>query len=92
MYWLGFFVGALIATYLVSRLLSWFMKSWDGGTRKVVVVHAMSLVVCGLIGGMSFAEDGAFAGAYAISVYAVPQLIWMLNDLPRQRKRAQVST
>lgn len=83
----GQFVGALIATYFLSRLLFWFVKSWDGGARKIVLVHAMSLIVCGLLGGMGFAADGAFAGAYAISIYAVPQFIWMVIDLLRQRKQ-----
>jgi hypothetical protein len=86
---IGAFIGALVATYLFSRLLFWFVKGWDGGSRKVILVHAMSLIVCGLLGGMGFAADGAFAGAYAISVYAVPQFAWMVVDLLRLRKSNQ---
>lgn len=85
----GKFIGALLATYLLSRLLFWFVKGWDGGARKVITVHVMSLTVCGLLGGMGFARDGAFAGVYAISVYAVPQFIWMAIDLVRLRKQNQ---
>jgi|SRR5271155_3203028 len=88
---IGKFIGALLATYLLSRLLFWLVKSWDGGTRKVVLVHAMSLTICGLLGGMSFAADGAFAGAYALTVYAVPQFIWMAIDLLRLRKQSQIT-
>jgi hypothetical protein len=83
----GAFVGALVATYLLSRLLFWFLKSWDGGARRTIFVHAMSLIICILLGGIGFAINGAFAGVYALEIYAVPQFIWLVVDLVRGKLR-----
>jgi hypothetical protein len=35
MYPIGFFLGALIPTFLVSRLLLWATRSWQGGLRAL---------------------------------------------------------
>jgi hypothetical protein len=85
-YWLGFFVGAFVATFLVSRLLLWLVKSWDGGTRKVIVVHALSLVVCVLLALVGGAGEGGSSSAIYAMGYAAPQLLWMLMDLRNQRR------
>lgn len=87
MYWVGFFVGALIATYLVSRLLMWLTKSWDGGKRKVLTVHAISLMMCGLLGALGGVAEGPFGAVYLVG-YAVAQVIWMLMDLRNQQRLA----
>jgi hypothetical protein len=42
----GGFIGAFIPTFLLSRLLLWLLKKWDGGTRKIILVHAVSLTAC----------------------------------------------
>ena len=83
---LGAFVGSFIPTFLLSRLLFWCVKTWDGGTRKIFVVHGVSLVVSALIGVVAISEN-----PYAPLFYAVAQLIWLGVDLFRQRKRDQSS-
>ena len=83
-----FFLGSLIPTFLLSRLFLWLMKTWDGGVRRLLLVHACSLLVAALLGGMGMADGGAFAGAAAAAVYAPGQLIWLLVDLWRTRCKA----
>jgi hypothetical protein len=61
----GQFVGALFATGLLSRLFLWLFSGWDGGKRRIVLAHVMSLLTCGFLGGLGFANTGAFAGLYA---------------------------
>jgi len=34
---LGAFVGGLIPTLLISRLLLWLFRSWDGGATRLLV-------------------------------------------------------
>jgi hypothetical protein len=84
---IGGFIGALLITYLLSRLFLWFLKSWDGGTRRTILVHVISLILCGFLGGLGFANNGAFAGVHALEIYAVPQLIWLVTDLVRAKLR-----
>jgi hypothetical protein len=86
--WFAMTLGALIPTFLISRLYLWIMKSWDGGTRRLLVVHGGALLTGTLIGGMGFADGGAFAPLKALLSYALPQGLWFWFDYARlQRKR-----
>ena len=49
------------------------------------VANAVSLLIVALVGGMGFADEGAFAPLKAASVYAVPQALWLAFDLLRLR-------
>jgi hypothetical protein len=89
----GGFIGALILTFVLSRLLFWVAKKWDGGTRKVFLVHAVSLTACVLFAIWDTFYMGGLRDIFPIKCvsYAVAQLIWMGVDLFRQRKRDQSS-
>jgi murein DD-endopeptidase MepM/ murein hydrolase activator NlpD len=80
---LGQFVGALVPTFLLSRLLLWLTKRWDGGRGRYFTIHFGSLLIAALIGGMGRADGGAFAPIEAAGVYAIPQVIWLIVDLVR---------
>lgn len=82
---LGFFVGALVATFLISRLMLWLLKSWDGGAPRLVFAHAASWVAASFLAGMGMADGGAFAGARAAMSYALPQALWLIVDLVRNQ-------
>lgn len=84
----GFIVGALVPTILLSRLGMWMLKGWDGGNRKIVVAHLISLLICSLIGGMGMADGGAFAGIQALMVYLIPQAFWAVAEMYRERQKA----
>lgn len=85
----GEFVGALIATFLFSRLALWLLKSWDGGAKKLVAAHITSLMAAALLAGITMSENGQFAGATALATYFVPQLVWFAVDLLRLKRSSQ---
>lgn len=78
---IGFILGALVATRLLSGLFLWLTKSWDGGVRRLAVVHFVSLITAGLIGGTTLSADGNFAGVNAVGLYFIPQIIWFVFDI-----------
>ena len=83
-YYVGVFIGALIPTFLISRLLLWATKPWQAGrVVRLIVVHVFSWLLCVLIGGLAMADGGAFAGVQAAGTYALPQAVWFLVDIFR---------
>lgn len=85
---IGFFVGALLATFLVSRLLLLVTRGWSGGGyRRLALCHAGSLLIASFIGGIGMADGGAFAGAEAAATYVLPQAVWFAFDAWRLRRR-----
>lgn len=89
---LGQFVGALVPTFLLSRLLLWVTKKWDGGLGRYFAVHLGSLLIAALIGGMGRADGGAFAPIEAAGVYAIPQVIWLVVDLVQFNARSRAAS
>lgn len=88
---IAFMIGGLIPTFLVSRLLLWLMRSWDGGISRLVVAHIFSWLVAAFIGGLGMADGGAFAGFRAATLYAVPQGVWFLFDFVRHKRKLRQS-
>ena len=86
MSYLALFVGTLIPTVIVSRIALGLMRGWDGGTRRLVLAHAGSLLICALFAGMGMADGGAFAGGKALIQYAPAQAFWFLADVYRGRR------
>ncbi|WP_188260837.1 hypothetical protein [Azospirillum tabaci] len=85
-------VGGLVPTFFLRALMLWLLKSWDGGARKLVLANAVSLLIAALVGGMGLADEGAFAPLKAVSVYAIPQALWLAFDLLRLRgKRPELA-
>ena len=69
-----FFIFALFVTWLVSRGFLALTKNWRGGRRRLVSVHAASLVL-------------AFLIAPYITTYVVAQCFWLAIDSWRLRRR-----
>ena len=82
-FWIGLVIGTAIMTFLISRLLLWVMRSWDGAVTKLVTVHVLSLVIAAFIGGMTMADADEFAGVRAAVIYAPAQMFWLLVDVIR---------
>ena len=92
MFYVGMFVGSLLPTLLVSRILLLILKKWDGGWKKLVFAHVISLLLSGLLAGMGMADGGAFVPIKAIGIYALPQAIWLGMDLfLLKRKQSKLS-
>jgi formylglycine-generating enzyme required for sulfatase activity len=94
-YLLGQLIGALVPTFLVSRLLLWLLRGWNAGLGRIAFAHTLSLLICALIAGIGRADGGAFAPLEAGLAYLLPQGAWFVVDLIRARARgraAHVST
>lgn len=78
-------LGALVPTFLLSRLLLWITKRWNGGVPRLLLVH----VICGALAVVASAYGYPDSGAPDWSrslVYIVAQLIWLVVDLVRGRR------
>lgn len=84
---IAFFVGALVPTFLISRLGLWLTRQWNGGSTRLLFIHGMTLLAIAFVGGMGMADGGAFAGARALLSYAPAQALWLIVDLVRAANR-----
>ena len=89
MEWLGFFLGSLIPTFLVSRILLWATREWDVETPRLVTCHAGSLLILAIDGCVAVADGDGSAGVRAAAIFAPAQTIWFLLDLLRQWRQAR---
>lgn len=86
-----FLLVALVPTFLISRLILWFLRSWSAGVLRLAVAHSVSLIILAIIGGFGMADGGAFAGTRALGMYVLPQALWFVFDLVRHRKRTRTT-
>lgn len=85
MYWIGLFLGALVVTFLITRLFLWISRNWGGEPMRIVYVHAASLLLIFVVAGFGMADGGPFrTGAFLY--YLFPQGLWLAFDLFRWQK------
>jgi hypothetical protein len=83
----GSFIGSLLPTFLLSRLTLFLLKRWRGGYPRLISAHIGALTLCGLIGGWGLAGPAeSFVFGKAVTLYALPQLIWFFADCWRERR------
>lgn len=75
-------LGALVPTFLISRLVLWTMKRWNGGALRLVVGNLFSALICGALGGLGYADGGPFSWD-AFAGYAAIQIVWLTVDIGR---------
>jgi hypothetical protein len=71
---MGFFAGALVGVFLVSRLLLWLMRTWEGGLTRLSIANCFSWILASFFGGMGM-------GLRAATIYIVPQSVVMVFDV-----------
>lgn len=81
MYALGILAGGLAITGLISRLLLIAMRSWQSTIIRPIMANGTTWLLAALLAGMGMADGGAFAGARAAGLYAIPCGLWLLIDL-----------
>lgn len=80
-------VGAFAATFLLSRFFFLWLRPWDGGARRVITAHTMSLVLALFVS----TRLGEFDQAHAIVLYGIGQIVWFSHDLWRGLRRRRFS-
>ncbi|MBA1143189.1 hypothetical protein [Mesorhizobium neociceri] len=78
--------GALVPTFLVSRLLLWITKRWNGGLLRLLLVHVISGGLSCTASAYGHSDTGAPNWSYS-TVYIVAQLIWLIVDFVRARRQ-----
>lgn len=77
-------VGALVATYLISRLVGLAAKRWPDTIGKAVFVNAVSAIIVVVAGAFGSAADGSPPKFYfALLIYGGAQLIVLTFDVVR---------
>ena len=85
-YWIAFLIGALIGTFLVSRLALLALKRMGYSAGRLAVSHVVSFTAITVIAGYGFADGGEPQFLSAGMTYFVPQLFWLAFDLLRWRR------
>lgn len=88
---IGFFIGALLPTFLLSRLFLYILKNWAEEKKKIYLIHGLSLLSCAFIGGMGMADGGAFVPMKALVSYIPAQLTWLAFDFFRLSRKTSSS-
>jgi hypothetical protein len=77
-------VVALIATYLISRLVGLVARKWPDTIGKAVCVNAVSAIIAVAAGALASAADGGQPKFYlAFLIYGGAQLIVLIFDVVR---------
>lgn len=75
-------IGALLATFILSRLTLFGARSVATGAVRVVLAHAISFGLLAVFVGLLKAYWVPFLWDAGL-IYLVPQLVWMGYDLIR---------
>jgi len=77
-------VVALVATYLISRLVGLVARKWPDTIGKAVCVNAVSAIIAVVAGAWASAADGGQPKFYlAFLIYGGAQLIVLIFDVVR---------
>ena len=78
-------LGALVPTFLLSRLFLWLSKRWDNMGR-LILVHAISAGIACVLSAFGHADGGALDWSHS-AIYFIAQLLWFGVDLFRRRRQ-----
>ena len=88
-YWIGMAVGAVIATYLLTRLITWLLskagKMQDTPTRATAAA-VFGFVLSVALYGFGNANGGPWNPGYAWIVCGAACVLWWLMDMRRIRR------
>jgi len=83
-------IGALIPTFILSRLLLWSLKRWQAPHWRLIVAHGLSLSIAIVIAGLGNADGGSFAGERSVAIYAPAQAFWLIVDFIRHFRSSRM--
>ena len=73
-----FFLGAFVATFVLSRLALWLLGKWDKGRMRLLTAHGISFAICWAVFAFG-AFDGKVYWEGGI-LFLLPQGVWLLVD------------
>ena len=90
MFWIAIWIGALLPTVIVSRLVLLALKRWDAGTTKLIIAYAISWVICVVITSFGAADGGPNNYLRGIINNTPPLALWMVLDFLVYRRTGEV--
>jgi hypothetical protein len=79
----AFMIGALLITFLVSRLIGLLIRRWVSNPTKLLIANFGTLMVATVLGGYGFANGEQPLFSTAFFSYVVPVMVWLVHDLLR---------
>jgi hypothetical protein len=80
MFDIALFIGALVPTFLLSRLMLWALGRLNSGAPLAIIANSASLAISGTL---LWFGAGSLANLW---VYIIGQTLWLVLDLVRLRK------
>ena len=70
-----------MATFLFSRLFLWLTKKIGDNAKRIFIAHGLCYGLAIIAGSYGFANGGPPNPLIPVSLYTLPQLIWLAVDL-----------
>ena len=80
-------LGALIPTFLISRLFIWLTKRWSG-IGRLAFVHLASAALSCVLSALGHAYGGQLDWTYS-HVYVGAQFVWFVAEVFRARRKLE---
>lgn len=80
----GAIVGAMVPTFLISRIFLWITKRWKS-MWQISLCHIASGLLSCLISALGHADGGPLDWSYSF-IYLVAQFLWFVFDVIRFRR------
>jgi hypothetical protein len=87
MHLIGQLLGALVATFLLSRLVAWALRSALNDPARLLAANVATLAIATVVGGYGFASGGSPLFATAFRSYFLPVIVWLIYDVYQWKKR-----
>ena len=85
---IAFFIGALISTFLVSRLIRWLLKfKLPHEPGLLLTTAGMTLAAATLLSAFGHSTGGSLRLGASLQQYLLPVSFWLIVDLVRWKKR-----
>jgi hypothetical protein len=79
-------LGGLVPTYLLSRLFLWLTKRFLTGIPWLIVSHIASLILTFVLAALGNADGGPLKWDAGI-LYIIPQMVWFVFDIIRNKAK-----
>jgi hypothetical protein len=78
-------LGGLVPTGVISRILLYATRKWDGWIGKLLLIHFVTWVISLFLSAWGHADGGPLIIDQGIPVYTPAVLAWLIVDVVRLR-------